>query len=137
VELDLRLPRRRGWRGLCGFLRRLLLLALLLLLLKLLLLFLLRQMMPDHAARRSACNAMMARDVPCDTANDSTLDAAFGCRGFRADEECNAEQWYGEQLQLRVDSSRHAVTPFSAHFDKTAPPLSVAALATVPRQDGT
>jgi hypothetical protein len=106
--LHLRLSRRGGWRWLCGFLLGLLLLALLLL-------FLLRQVMPDHAAGRSACDAMMARDVSCDTANDSTLDAAFCCRGFRADEERKAEQWYGEPFQLRVDSSRHAVTPFFAH----------------------
>jgi hypothetical protein len=77
---------------LCRLLLGLLLLALLLLL-KLLLLFLLRQVMSDHAAGRGTCDAMMARDVPCDTTNDSTLDAAFCGRGFRADEECNAEQW--------------------------------------------
>ena len=53
---------------------RLLLLALLLL--KLLLL-LLRHVMPDHAAGRRACDAMMARHVSCDTANDSTFDAAL------------------------------------------------------------
>jgi hypothetical protein len=93
---------------LCGLL--LLLLALLLLLL----LFLLRHVMPYHATGRSACDAMVAGDMACDTANDSALDAALRCRGFRADEECNAEQWYGEQFQLRVDSSRHAVTPFSS-----------------------
>ena len=65
----------------------------LLALLQLLLLFLLCQVMPDHAAGRSARDTMMARDVPRDTANDSTLDAAFCCRGFGADEACNAEQW--------------------------------------------
>jgi len=89
------------------------LLALLLLLLELLLLFLLRHVMTDHAAGRSAYDAMMARNVPGDATNDSTLDAALCRCGSRAGEERNAEQRYGEQFQLRVDSSRHAVTPIS------------------------
>jgi hypothetical protein len=92
---------------------RLALLLLLALLLKLLLLLLLGHVMADHAARRSPRDAMMAGDVPCDTANDSTLDAALRRGGFRSDEECNAEEWYGEQLQLRVDRSRHDVTLLS------------------------
>lgn len=95
----------------CRLLLGLLLLALLL---QLLLLFLLRQVVAYHAARRGANHPMVAGDVSCDTANDSTLDATLRCRRFRAYEECYAEQWHGEQLQLQVDTSRHAVTPFPA-----------------------
>ncbi len=93
VVLDLRLSRRRcWWRRLRGLALRLLLaLLLLLLLLKLLLLFLLRHVMSDDAAGSSTGDAMMAGDVPGDTADDGTLDTALGGCGLRGDEQCNTE----------------------------------------------
>ena len=68
--------------------------------------------MPDHTTGRRAGDGMVAGHVSGDTADDGTLDTALRHHGLGADEECNTEQWYGKQLQLRVDVPRHGVTLF-------------------------
>jgi hypothetical protein len=54
----------------------------LLLLSALLLLFLLRHVVADHTARRRTHDAVMARQVSGNAANDGALDAAFRVRGL-------------------------------------------------------
>jgi len=77
--------------------RLLWLLLQLLLLLPLLLLLLLRQVMPDHTTRRRAGDAMMTGNVPRDPADDGALDTTLGQHALWSDEECDTEQWCGEQ----------------------------------------
>ena len=73
------------------------LLLLLQLLLPLLLLFLLRQVVPDDTARRRARDGMVTGDVSGDAADHRALDTTFGQHVVWSDEECDTEQWCGEQ----------------------------------------